>query len=894
MPTSFPQIRTLPEWPDLATALESALARHAGSRTKTAQYVTCNIRNNPHRTTLGLPETSLTINRKPLVSEGNGSRMHSCCAYLGSSESFTSVDKKALDLQSINILWYGQPTIWVVIPPQHAARLEALVAQETRELPRCGQFVRHASLVMSPSELIRWEIDFNIFAQFPGEVIKIEENAYFFTWKTGEQISETVNSYEWFWSAPPLYRCCCTDTICALDLVENYRPSSSSRLDNSPFQPGMSIHADISLHDIEAACFHGREVGTDHETMEDEESAYTEISVYFSPLQHIDWADTSAESRLTSPGDLHPEYGTPILPVGGNCVRGEGGSEQASANVPDKTPSEIGPFDPFGTEYFFPSSSLGIDADMLEGGPNPQILTHGFPSHHDFSSGWAGQIRSAEALQPDASGSGTTADDFSIPLSTSFEEPLLVLEGDMNTAERCLPPGQTCAEQYGWCLTAPIPTGSTSTMNFESKAVIFDQEIEDLIALALRHEWRLLWKVTNAPDAKSILDSFRPRKLLNNNAIQEILLIMTTGRNDVHIVTSEFLLHSFIENNQASTAMILFPIRDGEHCFLLSVNGLNRMITIHDNKQHDDIVNSFSSAKLGDSLWEFRYKKTVKDDGKNSGIVLLLEAEMLIRGYSRIVENLESLRLRYLRLLVGELLAEKSSWSLFCRDATSTETLMTPALLSTYNMNTIQEQRPFLRDANLDQLASAIGCGTVLHDFAKIAQNVHSTSEKTTSTIAAVMEVFDCAETHRFVAGLQKDLSGLIVASNFRALVSRFRDELKENKKERKKLSRMLRAEGRSPPAQPEHPHAAFSVKGRGAESKAYDVLIDIWRQPEKPSPLRKRLQAANYHGQPLLMFEDVCGLEYPMWVMLPMRDIPCPEDPQVLIKPEMYVLAAS
>ena len=53
--------------------------------------------------------------------------------------------KNSLGLRSVNILWYGDPIVWVVIFPQHGARLEALVAQEVQKLPRCGQFVHHAA-----------------------------------------------------------------------------------------------------------------------------------------------------------------------------------------------------------------------------------------------------------------------------------------------------------------------------------------------------------------------------------------------------------------------------------------------------------------------------------------------------------------------------------------------------------------------------------------------------------------------------------------------------------------------------------------------------------------------------------------------------------------------------
>lgn len=216
-PTPFPQVRTPPDWPELAAAVEDALMRHARPRPESLRYVTYTLRDVRLRTTLGLPDTPLTINHELLVNHEDGSRIQSSYVYFNDTETFTNMCKNSLGLRSVNILWYEDPIVWVVIFPQHAARLEALVAQELQKLPRCGQFVHHASVIFPPSELTRWGIGFSIFVQFSGEVVRTEENAYYFTWKTGANLSETVMCCESEWSPPPLYGCRCTDTASAPD-----------------------------------------------------------------------------------------------------------------------------------------------------------------------------------------------------------------------------------------------------------------------------------------------------------------------------------------------------------------------------------------------------------------------------------------------------------------------------------------------------------------------------------------------------------------------------------------------------------------------------------------------------------------------------------------------------
>lgn len=71
-------------------------------------------------------------------------------------------------------------------------------------------------------------------------------------------------------------------------------------------------------------------------------------------------------------------------------------------------------------------------------------------------------------------------------------------------------------------------------------------------------------------------------------------------------------------------------------------------------------------------------------------------------------------------------------------------------------------------------------------------------------------------------------------------------------------------------------PRLPSGKPGVGAESYAYDELMKALR-PSVDDELRHVVVDANRRGIPLLRYEDACGPEYPLWILLPAQNIICP-----------------
>jgi hypothetical protein len=194
LPVSFSNTTAIKASLDLLHSFEKALVQHADSEKESLLVVFKNAYNNQLRRAVGLPGSPISSNQT---------------AYLSLTESFTHLHKKNMNLQSTNVLWYGSPIIWLVVPPRHACKLEAQIARVLQVSPACSQFVGHTAIVFPPSLLSQWGVNFTMVEQFPGEVIQIDYGAYCAKWSVGSNLWEEFNSSDDpSWQPPPLYRHC--------------------------------------------------------------------------------------------------------------------------------------------------------------------------------------------------------------------------------------------------------------------------------------------------------------------------------------------------------------------------------------------------------------------------------------------------------------------------------------------------------------------------------------------------------------------------------------------------------------------------------------------------------------------------------------------------------------
>ena len=187
---------------------EDALARYRGIKTGHLEYVTCSAQHLRQRSALGLPETPLPTSKRLLATRNHIPGVHSSQVRVNLGASFVFLHKQEVDLQSVTILWGGDPILWIVIPPRQASVLEGRLAENLKLPQACSQFVSHGNLLLPPSVLCEWGISFDIFLQRPGEVVRTDYLSYQWAWNTGPNVVESISYCETDWSPSPIYRHC--------------------------------------------------------------------------------------------------------------------------------------------------------------------------------------------------------------------------------------------------------------------------------------------------------------------------------------------------------------------------------------------------------------------------------------------------------------------------------------------------------------------------------------------------------------------------------------------------------------------------------------------------------------------------------------------------------------
>lgn len=114
--------------------------------------------------------------------------------YFGMWKAFFAWHKEDLDLYSINYLHTGAPKVWYCVPPSESDKFDAMARQLFPELAGdCSQFVRHKNILISPSLLRTFNIQYVQALQQPGDFIVINAQAYHSGYNLGYNCAEAVN-----------------------------------------------------------------------------------------------------------------------------------------------------------------------------------------------------------------------------------------------------------------------------------------------------------------------------------------------------------------------------------------------------------------------------------------------------------------------------------------------------------------------------------------------------------------------------------------------------------------------------------------------------------------------------------------------------------------------------
>lgn len=114
--------------------------------------------------------------------------------YFGMWKAFFAWHKEDLDLYSINYLHTGAPKVWYCVPPSESDKFDAMARQLFPEgASACSEFVRHKNMMISPSLLRSYNIDYVQALQHPGEFIVLNASSYHAGYNLGFNCAEAVN-----------------------------------------------------------------------------------------------------------------------------------------------------------------------------------------------------------------------------------------------------------------------------------------------------------------------------------------------------------------------------------------------------------------------------------------------------------------------------------------------------------------------------------------------------------------------------------------------------------------------------------------------------------------------------------------------------------------------------
>ena len=270
---------------------------------------------------------------------------------------------------------------------------------------------------------------------------------------------------------------------------------------------------------------------------------------------------------------------------------------------------------------------------------------------------------------------------------------------------------------------------------------------------------------------------------------------------------------------------------------------------------------------------------------------LLFEAEKLLKRETEHPGDFDALRLRYLRVLLGGLLPAESHLS---------QPTVIPASCDMSAESSKHASNSVKRQDYLNDLASAIGCTEVVQDLIEMVGTLHQTPETTSSKLGAAMATFLLGEANTRLGTLQKDISSLFIATRARQLLPHFqylKGERRKNKRMQKRRKRELQKVSLDTVINlsAETSPSSMAVSSNRCMTDVYDQLVEELMRPGLDTDLlRQRVRLAYYHGRNLLPYQDICGSDHPLWVLLPAKILTCPRNHELDIEPPMYALEFS
>ncbi len=100
-------------------------------------------------------------------------------------------------LSSLNLNIKGDAKVWLIVLPYHKQKLEEYITTKWRTIkPKCSQFVRHQSMLLTPSALHQASIDLAVVEQGVGQLLYTEPDAYHQVLNAGCNVAMATNCQE--------------------------------------------------------------------------------------------------------------------------------------------------------------------------------------------------------------------------------------------------------------------------------------------------------------------------------------------------------------------------------------------------------------------------------------------------------------------------------------------------------------------------------------------------------------------------------------------------------------------------------------------------------------------------------------------------------------------------
>ncbi|KAK5203639.1 hypothetical protein LTR41_010666 [Exophiala xenobiotica] len=721
-----------PSWEDdgaMRDALESALSMSSAADIRTEHYIALSPWYRRRRSSLGLSPMALVTNERMRATRDHIKGLHSSAIRLNLQQSFGLCHKEEVDLQLTSLLWTGAPVVWVVISPMHSAKFETQLVDHLHMSPHCSQFVRHHQLIVPPSVLDAWEIDFSIFAQVAGEAVRLNHQTYYYQWHLGANISETINGCEQVWGPPPFYqycqvgdvRCESPSPITAANMAilvphpRELRDQPGDSLATSIIAPTTEMATSLSVRSLESGKYSSLFVQQD---------SASDSSRRGLPSPTENSANGVQDVAQPAPGSNHGSFT--------NLRR----AQQATLRLPASNLDT--------RKQISPVSSIQESSDEALSGDSDEAIDD-FDSDGKDSNPPATPSRVQRAALPPFGPSLSQLEaTAAVPLTSAIPAILDSTLQEGNAFGRLTigsaSEGSSAAsvDVRSPAMLTPPSTGK-STRNHRIRESIsretHGREIDQYVEFGIQNRDSIAWKYISPQEAGEVLSRFRPQVWLNTSAIMETLSHMVDARPDVYVVNA----HSFstarrtgelesIASHWGLSTIILIPVhlKEKSHWFLVSLDLQRRVVSMHENSIFRSIEDLFVDHLVDRDAWTLKYLKVLANDGHNCGIILLKEAEAILRPDMDIPDDFNLLRQRYVRMVVQDSLFRNLPSRTPNPRIQSSELSPHEDLSDDMILNSPEQETP-LSQTELETLASAVGCDKVLGDLQGLFETLRVT-----------------------------------------------------------------------------------------------------------------------------------------------------------------------